>query len=446
MKYLKLLQLAFLFFFTSTCFAQWNTYYDLISERDSLPHFIELSFITPQNGVAACFNHKAPAIGPQFNGGSLISTSDSGKTWTTQVILDSMTFEDVKYLSATKVIAGAKSRYFDTTTTEQGAIALSDDGGATWSITYFPMRLGKLSILNDSTIIVVAHAVLSANQYSNYIISRDYGISWTVLPSNFPNEEITDLLFMNDSIGFASSRTGRLLKTVNQGISWDSIPLPWSGRTSIENLSSPDSINLFFNGDEASWQVVYHSPDLGVTWARIGQFQNVQSLTKAEFITDSIGFYVGSYLIKTYDQGASWIYTSVKGTSYTPFTTCIQFFDENLIYLGGWNSFLRTNNGGDSTFLTGITSNTSIAPQYEVYPNPTKGIVNIQFVEGLDRVEVYDIAGKLLEDFVDFDSAQSDKSTERVNKINLTNYENGIYFLKLTIKSGKVYSKKVIKQ
>ncbi len=191
------------------------------------------------------------------------------------------------------------------------------------------------------------------------------------LPSNFPDEVITDLLFVNDSVGFASSVTGRLLKTVNQGVSWDSLPLSWSGRTSIQNLSSPDSINLFFNGGDASSQMVYHSPDLGVTWTRIGQFLTVQFLAKAEFITDSIGFYIGSYIIKTYDQGASWIYTSVNGTSYIPFTTCIQFFDEDLIYLGGWNSFLRTNNGGDTTFITGITENTSTTPQYEVYPNPT---------------------------------------------------------------------------
>lgn len=135
-----------------------------------------------------------------------------------------MTFEDVKHLSVTKVIASAKSRYFDTTTTEQGAIALINDGGATWSINYFPMRLGKLSILNDSTTIVVAHAVLNASQYSYFMLSSYYDVSWTVIPSNFLGEEITDLLFVNDSTGFASSATGRLLKTVNQGVSWDSLP------------------------------------------------------------------------------------------------------------------------------------------------------------------------------------------------------------------------------
>ena len=201
---------------------------------------------------------------------------------------------------------------------------------------------------------------------------------------------------------------------------------------------------MFFNVDEASWQVVYHSPDLGVTWNRIVQFQNVQFLAKAEFITDSIGFYVGSYIIKTYDQGASWIYTSVKGVSYTPFTICIQFFDEDLIYLGGWKSFLRTSNGGDTTILKGITGNKNSAAQHTLYPNPTKGIVNIPHVEGLKTVEVYNIVGKLLQCFVmlSSDSYRSGSVTE----IELTNFESGIFFLKLYNENGEVVTKKVVKQ
>jgi len=79
--------------------------------------------------------------------------------------------------------------------------------------------------------------------------------------------------------------------------------------------------------------------------------------------------------------------------------------------------------------------------------------VNIPYVEGLERIEVYNIAGKLLQNFVDFDSppkvgqaAQSDKSNESANKINLSNYEAGIYFLKSIMKNGEVVTKKVIKE
>jgi len=84
-----------------------------------------------------------------------------------------------------------------------------------------------------------------------------------------------------------------------------------------------------------------------------------------------------------------------------------------------------------------------VTPDMRVYPNPTKDIVNIPYVEGLQKVEVYNVAGKLLQGF---DMLNSDSYRSRsVNKINLSNYEAGIYILKLTMKNGEVFSKKVIR-
>lgn len=438
MKYLKFFQFLFFLFLNITCYSQWNAYYDLILERDSFPSIGEMSFITPQTGVAT--STLPPILGNQnFRGGTLILTVDSGRTWSTQIVEDSIAFTDVKYLDSNLIIATGAEAFRDTTLAKQGAIARSLDGGLTWSINYFSMKLSNIAVLNDSTIMVAANDAKNPIQYSNFMISSNHGVSWTVLPSNYPGERITDLLFVNDSTGFASCIPGGILKTVNQGVSWDSLVIGNNQTFYIENLSSPDSINLFFNGDESQWQVVYRSPDLGITWTRIGQFQNVQFLAKAEFITDSIGFYVGSYIIKTYDQGASWIYTGVNGTSHTPFCTTIQFFDQDLIYLGGWNSFLRTKNGGDSTLLTGVTENANTTNKYMLYPNPTEGVVNITNAEGLEQVEVYDLRGKLLQNFVTLNESGS------VNKIDLTNFEAGTYFLKLIMKNGEVFTKKVVK-
>ena len=191
----------------------------------------------------------------------------------------------MKYLDSNLIIATGAEAFRDTTLAKQGAIARSLDGGLTWSINYFSMKLSNIAVLNDSTIMVAANDAKNPNQYSNFMISSNHGVSWTVLPSNYPGERITDLLFVNDSTGFASSSTGRILKTANQGLSWDSLQLSWSSRTSIENLSSPDSLNLFFNSEGAGYGV-YHSTDAGANWNSIGQFTSGQIIWKAEFITD----------------------------------------------------------------------------------------------------------------------------------------------------------------
>jgi hypothetical protein len=103
---------------------------------------------------------------------------------------------------------------------------------------------------------------------------------------------------------------------------------------------------------------------------------------------------------------------------------------------------LKTDTNG---LITSLNSGfREITPDMRVYPNPTKDFVNIPYVEGLERVEVYDVAGKLLQDFV---MLSSDSYRSRsVNKINLSNYKAGIYILKLLMKNGEVYSKKVIKE
>jgi hypothetical protein len=56
------------------------------------------------------------------------------------------------------------------------------------------------------------------------------------------------------------------------------------------------------------------------------------------------------------------------------------------------------------------------------------------------NLSMLDSAGNLLQDFVILSDSRS------VNKINLTNKPNGIYLLKLHMKNGEVFTKKVIKE
>jgi hypothetical protein len=89
-----------------------------------------------------------------------------------------------------------------------------------------------------------------------------------------------------------------------------------------------------------------------------------------------------------------------------------------------------------------------VTPDMRVYPNPTQGIVNIPYVEGLEQIEVYDLSGSR------YDFLSSRVSQPKVGKyqegdkksLDLTNLSDGIYILKLTMQNGEVFSKKVIKK
>lgn len=71
-----------------------------------------------------------------------------------------------------------------------------------------------------------------------------------------------------------------------------------------------------------------------------------------------------------------------------------------------------------------------------VYPNPTKGFVNIQTLETVS-VEVYDMIGKLI---------LSKKIENEFQNLDLTNFPTGIYLLKATNTNGFTQTHKIIKE
>ena len=73
------------------------------------------------------------------------------------------------------------------------------------------------------------------------------------------------------------------------------------------------------------------------------------------------------------------------------------------------------------------------AEKLQVFPNPSNGIVNLINLK-LERIEVFDVAGKLI--------LQTNSDS---NQIDLSNYHNGVYFLKIETHSGNFITKRIIK-
>lgn len=108
---------------------------------------------------------------------------------------------------------------------------------------------------------------------------------------------------------------------------------------------------------------------------------------------------------------------------------------------------LRQAIAADSDTIFADVSNTKQEPYYEeivgennvkVYPNPTKGMVTLQFDKpvktGLYRLS--DLSGKLLSDGT---------ITNPIVTLDLSRYENGVYLLTLTL-DGQTDTWKIIKQ
>ena len=71
-----------------------------------------------------------------------------------------------------------------------------------------------------------------------------------------------------------------------------------------------------------------------------------------------------------------------------------------------------------------------------IYPNPSNAIFNIEIAVNAS-IELYDAIGK---------SLKSDKIIEGVTALNLANYSDGVYFLKITNESNQTKTVRLIKK
>jgi hypothetical protein len=89
--------------------------------------------------------------------------------------------------------------------------------------------------------------------------------------------------------------------------------------------------------------------------------------------------------------------------------------------------------------LLDLTPSLNTSEAVEIFPNPTSGIFNVSFYsenQEMKRIEVYNIIGLLI---------QSYNNSNAHNIIDISDYSNGIYILRISIGS-KEFQKKLIKK
>jgi hypothetical protein len=83
------------------------------------------------------------------------------------------------------------------------------------------------------------------------------------------------------------------------------------------------------------------------------------------------------------------------------------------------------------------TDNLQLNQGLDIYPNPTDGVIEIVSDEVFEKVEIMDVTGKLI---------FSKKLKAKTDKIDLTSFENGIYFINAYYVNGKLRHQKIIKR
>ena len=130
---------------------------------------------------------------------------------------------------------------------------------------------------------------------------------------------------------------------------------------------------------------------------------------------------------------------------------CYEWNGESYCQSGDYTQTLQTVHGCDSVVTLHLTITVGIedhdfAASMTVYPNPTNGIVNVQFTDHnspITQIHVYDVYGKLLGVNV---VGANDYSPRQTAQIDLSRYANGVYFIKAVANGHVMGIRKVVKQ
>ncbi len=166
-------------------------------------------------------------------------------------------------------------------------------------------------------------------------------ISFTQLKSGVTS--VLNAIYFTDAYnGYVCGFEGTLLKTIDGGITWDTIEVEY--KINFRDVVFINQQKGFVIGEEGT---ILATIDSGFTWYNVPSTVS-QTLFKIIFIDDNTGFIAGSdgVILKTTNSGNNWRRVVSNSTSLLYSLTMI---DKNRGFAVGWEGeLLSTTDGGDS--------------------------------------------------------------------------------------------------
>jgi photosystem II stability/assembly factor-like uncharacterized protein len=206
--------------------------------------------------------------------------------------------------------------------------------------------------------------------------TTDSGVNWVVYPTPFLyTNGLHSIYFQSETIGFIAGRKNNggavIAKTIDGGLSWNTVLSANVAQSATlttiqEIIMTSSNVGYAFPGGSSLLVTV----DGGNSWIEKNQaFPSnfPSSIVRASFISDQIGFVVGTFgsitpnssIIRTVDGGLTW--NKVDFTSQV--LKSIYAIDANNVYACGTASgqgiILRSTNGG-ATFTAQVTDQTDL--------------------------------------------------------------------------------------
>ncbi len=217
---------------------------------------------------------------------------------------------------------------------DNGVAIKSTDNANSWTIlnTNTTQRLTDIDFVGNDTLFI-------SGTNGTLLKSTDAGVSWIGINTGV-TVKLNGVDFLNGDKGFIVGDSGTVRKTTDGGLSWTPFVLSTYNNNVMDIKFRNDSIGYF-----AAQSIFYKTLDGGDTWYNLGQ-----ELQSVEFPTKDTGYAVGEVMRKTTDGGLTWTATHPFNYPYSNTKMFDAFFlnTDTGWASGYYGSVFKTTDGGNS--------------------------------------------------------------------------------------------------
>ena len=303
--------------------------------------------------------------------------------------------------------------------------------------------------------------------YDGIYKTVDNGISWdtvwSITQQGYKYGDIEQIYFPSSDIGYAigigRNQTNNpnfdnfLLKSVDSGKTWGKV------KSFSDNL-----ITICFTNEDTGFVgtesgIIHKTEDGGNNWIESLK-TNGASVRSIQFISENQGYATGGgtdyatsgayynfFISQTVDAGQTW---ATYDTTGIPLNS-ICFIDENIGFVAGDFELIMKLNGVINSLPedypwhlvenTGINMKEGLNFDFNIYPNPTNGILIVQKIlptEEIVNLRLFNMSGKQI------DIRDKVVTPDKV-QLNLSALTPGAYIIQL-ISENKVITRKIVKK
>lgn len=204
--------------------------------------------------------------------------------------------------------------------------------------TPLPGKFNKAEFLNQEIGFI-------AGSQGYYVRTEDAGATWNYEWVNF---DILEFFFLDESNIFRCGDDGRIDKSSDKGVTWQSINVQENGYVVRDVFFTTPNNGYALTYDPENWSFavyVFKTIDGGQTWQRIS-LGTTSTVHGFHFVNDTVGFIGamgGGKILRTVNGGGSWTTIPVAGSSVYSF----HFFSDSVgIGVGNEGHVYRTEDAG----------------------------------------------------------------------------------------------------